>query len=389
MAEPQTPDPGRPELIVFGGDDDVVLVGEVIDAVDAVIPDSGGSGPNIPPIAFGQILETVPDVARALKGGAIMRVVSRPAGPLWKVDGGVLGTVRDEKGIVGHVRFAGDPENARVVAAPAAAFQIASAVTLQYYLNTITKQLESLQRGIGDIKEWLAADADAELEGAEQSCCDVARHLAASRPLREADLVKLNDAHNVGRRRFAAARMLLESLEARVDEAITEGGDVSNRGKLKEALKDGATAGVANYQRLMRAAVLTIRALALIATHDAKADPNRLETTQDAALREIEEMRSALVRLSSMLNKLNIRTSAIERDAGWTPNKWGKLPHDELEDYRVATKDLRRILRQAPDRLLPTLVASSPWVMEARMRADGSVETRVHELEIARPGSST
>lgn len=389
MAEPQTPDPDHPELIVFGGDEDVVLVGEVIDAVDAVIPDSGGSGPNVPPIAFGQILETVPDVARALKGGEIMRVVSRPAGPLWKVDGGVLGTVRDEKGIVGHVRFAGDPENARVVAAPAAAFQIASAVTLQYYLNTITKQLESLQRGIGDIKEWLAADADAELEGAEQSCSDVARHLAASRPLREADLVKLNDAHNVGRRRFAAARMLLESLEARVDEAITEGGDISNRGKLKEALKDGATSGVANYQRLMRAAVLTIRALALIATHDAREDPNRLETTQDAALREIEEMRSTLVRLSSMLNKLNIRTSAIERDAGWTPNKWGKLPHDELEDYRVATKDLRRILRQPPDRLLPTLVASSPWVMEARMRADGSVETRVRELEIARPDSST
>lgn len=42
----------------------------------------------------------------------------------------------------------------------------------------------------------------------------------------------------------------------------------------------------------MRAAVLTVRALALLASHDAMSDPVRLKTTREAGLREIEDMRT-------------------------------------------------------------------------------------------------
>ena len=239
-------------------------------------------------------------------------------------------------------------------------------MTLQYYLNTITNQLESLQHGISGIKEWLKAEARADLEGAESSCSDIAQHLASGNPLRADDLVKLNDAHNVGRRRFAAARIRLENLATLVDGAVTDTGDIHDRGKLKKALKDAASDGVADYQDLMRSAVLTVRALALLASHEAIADPARLETTRNAAILEIEQMRDTLARLSDGLLKLNIRKSAIERDYTWDPRRWGKEPYKELEAFRLATKDLRRVLRRPPDQLVPTLVAASPWVVEAR-----------------------
>jgi hypothetical protein len=376
-------DPHDNGLVVFQGEGGEILTGQVVEPEDAILPPASGWSARVPPIPVGEILETVPDFLDAVRGGKIMRLISEPAGPLTKAKaGGVLGSVRGEKGFAQNLRYRGPPENVRVVAAPAAAFQIASAVTLQYYLNTITKQLESLQRGIGDIKEWLRAEELSDVESAEQSCSDIAAHMSAGTPLNAADLVKLNDAHSAGRRRFAAARTRLETLAHRIDEAVTETGDISNRGALEDALKDATANAVRDYQVLMHAAVLTVQALALLAAHDATEGPARLETTEAAALREIEKMRTSLAELMPYLNKLNIRKSAVAREYA-RPLKWGSAPYKELEVFRAATKDLRRHLREPSEALLPPLTAAQPWVIEARMAADGSIETRVQELEVA------
>ena len=372
------------DIVVFNGEDGEVLTGEVIDARDAILPPAERGGARVPPIAVGEILKAVPDLFDAVQGGKIMRLISDPAGPLTKAKaGGVLGSARGDKGIIQNLRFKGNPENVRIVAAPAAVFQIASAVTLQYYLNTITEQLESLQRGIGDVKEWLRGNELAEVETAEQSCSDIAAHMSAGTPLHAADLVKLNDAHNVGRRRFAAARARLETLARQIDQAVTENGDIGDRRALKDALKAAADDGVRDYEVLIHAAVLTVQALALIAAHDATEGHARFKTTEDRALRDIETMRKTLAELMPCLNKLNIRKSAIEREYTWSPLKWGWEPYRELERFRAATKELRRHLRQPAETLLPALAAAQPWVIEARLAADGSIETRVQQLEMA------
>lgn len=328
--------------IAFDTEDGERLVGEVVDADDAILgPDTGGQEPRVPMLAIDQLLKAAPDVATAVHGGKVMRVIGGPAGPLWQVDGGVLATVRTDKGIVGHLRFAGPPEDVRVIAAPAAAFQLASAVTLQYYLNTITKQLESLQRGIGDIKHRLADNERAEIEAAEHSCSDVARHMAAGSRLRTDDLVKLNAAHDVARRRFAAARDRLDRLAALIDQAVSASGDIADRKKLRKALVDGAQDGVRDYDDLMHASVLMVRALGLLTSFDAEHDPSRLSTSREGALRELDDVRQTVHHLSAALSRLNIRSSAIEREWTWAPHKWGSEPYAELEAYRTATKGSR------------------------------------------------
>ena len=130
---------------------------------------------------------------------------------------------------------------------------------------------------------------------------------------------------------------------------------------------------------LMHAAVLTIQALALLAAHDATEGQARFKTTEDRALREIENMRKTLAELMPYLDKLNIRKSAIEREYTWNPLK----PYKDLERFRNATKDLRRHLRQPAETFLPALAAAQPWVIEARLAADGSIDTRVQQLEMA------
>lgn len=365
----------------FTGAHGEVLTGEIVDAGAAILQPASGSTRRVPPVAVDRILQAAPDVIAAVHGGKIMRVIGGPSGPLWKVDGGVLATVRGEKGIVGHLRFDGPPKDVRIVAAPAAVFQVASAVTLQYYLNTITSQLESLQHGIADIKELLSTDERAELEAAEQSCADVARHLAAGTALRSDDLVKLNNAHNVGRRRFAAARERLDVLSRLVRESVTETGDIRDRNKFKRALKKAATDGVRDHQDLLRAAALTVQALAVIAASEAE-DPTRLATTRDAAIREIAQLRADLTRLSGTLESLNVRRSAIEREYTYNPLKWGKEPYEDLEVCRTSTKRMRQVLHQPAERLLPELVADTPWIMELRAGADGTIEACRDELEL-------
>jgi len=380
-------DSGRDDaaIVVFSGEaGDEVLTGEVVDVGDAILPPAGDDDVRVPPIAAGAVLQAVPDVFRAMQGGKIMRLISDPEGPLNKATGGgVYASVRVESGF-DNLRFRRGPENVRVVAAPAAAFQVASAVTLQYYLNTITAQLESLQRGVRDLKEWHQAEEQAEIESAEESCSEIGALLSAGTPLDTSDVVKLNDAHTVGRERFIAARIRLENLAGRIDQAVTEDGDIADPAALKETLRAATSEGVRDYLVLMRAAVLTVRALALLARHAATTDdPVRLRTTQDLALREIETMRKDLAELMPYLTRLNVRKSAIEREHTWNPLLRRSELSEELERFRAATKDLRRQLRQPAEMLLPAPANAKPWMIEARLAADGSIETRVQQLEPA------
>ena len=149
----------------------------------------------MPSIAVGEILEAVPALLDAVQGGKIMRLISDPAGPLSKAKaGGVLGSARGENGIVQNLSFQGGPgecayrcgsgrcvsdrERCDAPVLPQHDHQAARVTTARH----------------GKIKEWLRGEELAEVESAEQTCSDIAAHMSAGTPLRQADLVKLNNA---------------------------------------------------------------------------------------------------------------------------------------------------------------------------------------------------
>jgi hypothetical protein len=47
-------------------------------------------------------------------------------------------------------------------------FQLAGALTLQHYLNTMSKQLEALQRGVQDVKDMLVQAQKGDLYAAQR-----------------------------------------------------------------------------------------------------------------------------------------------------------------------------------------------------------------------------
>jgi hypothetical protein len=98
-----------------------------------------------------------------------MRVVGGPAGDLFTSGKDTLAIARNVDGrSAGFLRFDGGPRSVRRVAAPSAIFQVAGALTLQHYLNTMSKQLEALQDGLQDIKEMLAQAQKGDLYAARR-----------------------------------------------------------------------------------------------------------------------------------------------------------------------------------------------------------------------------
>jgi hypothetical protein len=379
------PSGGGAEIIRLEGENGEVLTAEIVDADRAVLPVGSATSTRFPQIAADRIFQAAPDVARALRGGKIMRLISEPAGALTQAkQGGVYGSVHDGRGFLQNLVFEGGPANVRIVAAPAAAFQIASAVTLQYYLNTITSQLEALQHGLSDIKAKLNREERAELEAAEASCADIGCHVEQGIRLRTDDQVKLDDAHKVARLRFAAARDGLLALEDLIREAINDDGTIRDGDKFERALESAATDGVHNYQVMLLAASVMFRVLALRAVRDADSDPRRVASTQSAAVAEIEKVRNELRQLGDLLTRLNIRRRVMEDAYGIGLKKQGlNAPTTEHERFRRATKVLRSHLRKPVEQWLPALDSGGSWVMEIRNDPNGEIEARMLPLHAA------
>lgn len=92
-----------------------------------------------------------------------------PAGKLVTSGKDTIAIARNADGtIAGPLRFDGGPRQVRHVAAPAAVFQVAGALTLQHYLHTMSAQLEALQRGVQDVKDMLVRAQKGDLYTAQR-----------------------------------------------------------------------------------------------------------------------------------------------------------------------------------------------------------------------------
>ena len=126
------------------------------------------------PLVIDKLVNSSSDIQRALKAKRTMEIIGPPKA-LKELDAGnlkfmesknqKLGDLVNKKGRVKHkLRF---KEANRLKAVGAASFQIASAITAQYYLNDINEQLTSIQDSISRVLARLQSNTYGRIKGAE------------------------------------------------------------------------------------------------------------------------------------------------------------------------------------------------------------------------------
>ena len=194
-------------LVEAPGNGDKLLV-EIVSPEDAMLlasdqPDGG------PARSLAQLPEhllpafhNLPSVVNALATGHVVRLVG-PAHLLQGLDSGALHLVKTPTGalamaarssdgvIAGHLRVA---EVSSAVPNALAVFQIASAITLQYYLHRINERLDGIEQLLGELITRAQNDALGQLRAAEREIRRVDALQARSVSLGEQDWLRLQSA---------------------------------------------------------------------------------------------------------------------------------------------------------------------------------------------------
>jgi hypothetical protein len=379
-------DDAREVLVLGGAGERDRLVATILTPEEAYATHSGAErGPLIP---LDQAADLAPELLRALEGGQVMRVVGGPAGELITSGKDTLAIARNADGtITGPLRFDGGPRNVRHVAAPAAVFQVAGALTLQHYLNTMSKQLEALQEGVQDIKDMLVQARKGDLYAGKRFVVQQEQLVGDGTRL-GAELSSAIETHlgNV-RAVYSAVRDALRQRAAQVVRLVDDAGRVLNHEEYDAGLERMVSEGRREAVTLLVAMDLTVRLLRLqqvVALERALGQGPALRQT---ALEEVSEMREDFAMLAPLFERWLVADQAIaEYESGL------KLHHKftttrrllKLRDYQLSTVDLRRLLACPPEDVLPALsLGGSSFVIDCQRAEDGQVYARVAELEPA------
>lgn len=332
------------------------------------------------PVAWNSVAQTVPTIANALSRGEIVRVI----GPQHLIDGlktgalqntvtstGAIGIVKGPDGkFVGHLRFESASE-ARVpakVAGPLLLFQVASAVTMQYYLHQITSRLVEIQRGIDDLKATLRAQSVGAIRTAAAMCEELEGLASHDGHLRSRDHTRLVVADNDVQAVYFGLSEKLRTFAREVEELIGDDGAPRDKNATKDLLKHAPENEVRDALLWVEAMVVRIRIARVRALAEVDATPERAEAIRLTLERQLDEMREAFEGLQVPFGALNLR-----RDNAGGMEK-------ELEAYRVATKRLRALLRTPVRRALPAPETEQPFIVELRRGREG-VESRYALVE--------
>jgi hypothetical protein len=332
----------------------------------------------------------IAELHSALQAGQVVRVLG-PA-PLLEgladkslelihSGGGHLGTVRDvaTKDFAGQLRF-GEVQ-AQGAAAPAlAAFQVASAVTLQYYLARIDRQLGTIESELRGVRQDTRDARFGDIETARGKCTSVEKVVAVTGNVGPHDARRLDLAANGLEQTYNALRSSLESFCSRVEDF-----DIATISKeeLEALLKDGAGTKFTDAQLLLLAAVVRhrINGLRVFVHRDEGAD------RVNVALAELDEEQRAMVellqRVQRAFRKLHLPKHELDR-------RWRTLggPEVALRDFSTSTQTLRRHLADARA-ALPPFAPEEPFVMDLRLRPDDKVDVEwAHLRERGSAGST-
>ncbi|MEX0663311.1 MAG: hypothetical protein WD598_00915 [Acidimicrobiia bacterium] len=193
MGDDLVPKEQLPDVSAFPGEDisteEVGNRGSVVSAVVGALPSLIATGTAV----TSDVVEVVgPRFLRAGIADESLRYIKAS-------EGSHLGTVVDSKSgqIVGQVRLSDSPLPA--AAAVAGAFQVASFVTGQYYLNAIDQRLAAIEASLDRVTGRLEYRAAAELEAAHQTVDELRRLFTTTGEFADRDWDRLAEAETNAR----------------------------------------------------------------------------------------------------------------------------------------------------------------------------------------------
>jgi hypothetical protein len=279
---------------------------------------------------------------------------------------GNLGVARDvaSKDFAGQLRFGG-VEFSGVLAPALAASEVASAVTLQYYLARIDRQLSAITADLEAIRSDTRDDRYGTIETARSKCASVERVLTLTGTIGEQDALRLELAVKNLEQTYQALRSNAEKFCSRV-----EAFDIATIDKddLAALLKDAGGPQLMDTRLLLYAAVVRHRIQGVQVSMHVVDGEERVELAIDDEAAAHREMLELFTRLQLAFRKLDLPKRALE--TRW-PNLGG--PEKALVEYGVSTSELRQELA-TPASTLPALMPAEPFVMDLRLGVDDKIE---------------
>jgi hypothetical protein len=313
-------------------------------------------------VALDKVLDAVPVIGAAVKGGKVVRILNPEAFALgYQVkskSGGFLGSIYGEKHVAAQLRFS-KPEDVAKLATPLAVFKVASMVTGQYYLDRINGQLITIEGQVKQIRQELRNQTYGEITSAAEACMELEEGLSLSLDLTADERMRLVNAEG---HIDKAYKQKLKDVQDFVDDVsklfAMEKLDV---GEVVRLLKEADSTGMYDMQLLAYGAAVRHKLNLLRAQVDLDAEGGRGALAQRKLDRELEAMRQDLLVAVEALAALGVtRDEAKER---WKLKGWRKPPK-LLDDFHPKGSAMREQLTQAPRTLLPT-PTPTPMVLEA------------------------
>ena len=304
----------------------------VLDRVDSSLfnrlePDERRTLPSIaanPALLGAAQIHAAAQIQGALQAGHVVRVVGPPdvlkdlaSGALEMVrssDGtGYLGALHREgsPGFAAQLRFAGKPETQSVPNpnSALAGFQFASAVTLQYYLARIDRQLGEIDKEIRGTRQDIRDERYGRIEAARKQCELAERILAGASGLGNHDALRLDLAAHDLDQTYEALEASVKSFCERVEAADF---DTVSKSDLDALLKDGTGVALADTQLLLYAAVIRHRIGGVQAFLLSNEGEHRSKIAHEDLDAIHQEMVAFLVRAQAALRKLNLPKRALD-----------------------------------------------------------------------------
>lgn len=359
------------------GDRTLSLDVQVVDAVDSALfhRTDAPAERSIAPMAANPIVAGVAELNSALRSGQVVQVIG-PA-PLLEgladkslelihSGGGHLGTLRDAgtKDFAGHLRF-GDTQAQNAAAPALAAFQVASAVTLQYYLARIDRQLGEIHHEVRGIRQDTRDARYGKIETARGKCTSIENVIAATGTLGTNDVRRFDLAANDLEQTYNALRASVEAFCANVEAVHLPTVDKDN---LETLLNEGANTALTDTQLLLFACVIRhrIHGLQVFVHRDDG------ERRVNIALDELDEQHRVMIELLGRVQRAFRKLHIPKRELD---ERWGVLggPETALRQFSSATQALRTHLADTRT-ALPPFAPQEPFLMELRLAGDNQVE---------------
>ncbi len=331
-------------------------------------------------IALKPFLESIPNLLDSVRGGTVVQILGPPellaglkSGAYHTLQsGGHLGAVADSHSIVGNLRF-GNPMNVASVTVPAAIFQVASAVTLQYYLHQMNDRLDALQKGIESLIQRQQNARYGKISAAKITCDDVRGVLRQGCLPHDPDVVKINDAITRINEACEESEKNIRDFYGTVSEVM----DGKNMKRMSKLFHDAST------DRLYDAQLLLFSISVRISLYDLKHEmelylyPDRLAINIQNVENQIDDMKKVYEQVRNLYGLLDGFEGIVEEKSRWQKAaNWSTLTTLGYNKNKQHFQEVTQPLREAVQQPFPKQDVNPPFIIECRMGISGDLEAR-------------